>query len=484
LLKSQGQMLPAQAQPTVREELQKARFEALRGRIFGELHRASARWRLTWLLPLHVLVVAILIARGECATRACIQCAAVAVVAVLFVARVRHHDHRMLKVVSMPLGILSYFALIATTGGLASPLLVMGALLISAAAITEVRPTWVRPALFVLILGGFGTLAALSRTSVGTLVGGLQPVGGLPTAEYVCITLFAAVFTTVGVYRLGLTITHGYERAALELVERRAELCNENEDRTRQLEGMAARLAHEVKNPLAAIKGLSTHMARNSTDPKAAERLAIVAAEADRLQSIVDGFLSFSRGLDDLNVAPTKPHQVARELAVLLEARAQEAGVALLVEGDEALELDADARKLRQALLNVVLNAIQASPHGAVVSIGVARECGGARITVRDEGAGMTPEVLDRIRKPYFTTKEGGTGLGVAVARGLVEQHGGRLEFTSAPGKGTTVTLRMPAKAASCPLLPNPARSMKAKAEASVTDVSEGEPAVASARSY
>ena len=67
----------------------------------------------------------------------------------------------------------------------------------------------------------------------------------------------------------------------------------------------------------------------------------------------------------------------------------------------------------------------------------MARDCGeGARITVHDDGAGMTPEVLERIRKPYFTTKEGGTGLGVAVARGLVEQHGGRLEFKSAPGHG------------------------------------------------
>jgi signal transduction histidine kinase len=222
-------------------------------------------------------------------------------------------------------------------------------------------------------------------------------------------------------------------------------------------------------------------MARNSTDPTTAERLAIVAAEADRLQYIVDGFLSFSRGLDDLNVGPTRPQQVARELAVLLEARAQEAGVTLAVEGDAALAIDADARKLRQVLLNVVLNALQASPSGATVAISVAQRCGGALITVRDEGSGMTPEVLERIRKPYFTTKEGGTGLGVAVARGLVEQHGGRLEFASVPGKGTTVSILMPAKPASCPMLPNPARSVKAKAEAPPAD---GEPAVASVRSF
>ncbi|MGH7440904.1 MAG: ATP-binding protein, partial [Polyangiaceae bacterium] len=125
---------------------------------------------------------------------------------------------------------------------------------------------------------------------------------------------------------------------------------------------------------------------------------------------------------------------------------------------------------------------IQASPQGATVTIGVASRCGGGLLTVRDEGAGMTPEVIDRIRKPYFTTKEGGTGLGVAVARGLVEQHGGRLEFASVPGKGTTVSILMPAKAASCPFLPNPARTVKSKPEAQ--PAAEGDPAVASVRSF
>ena len=82
----------------------------------------------------------------------------------------------------------------------------------------------------------------------------------------------------------------------------------------------------------------------------------------------------------------------------------------------------------------------------------------------------MSPEVLDRIRKPYFTTKEGGTGLGLAVARGLVEQHGGSLEFKSAPRTGTTVTILLPMKAKPCARLPNPGRVFRpdgAEAEAS-----------------
>ena len=238
-----------------------------------------------------------------------------------------------------------------------------------------------------------------------------------------------------------------YERVAFELATRREELCSEGEDRTRALEGVAARLAHEVKNPLAAIKGLSAHMASQATDPKMAERLSIVAAEADRLQAIVDGFLSFSRGLDELHVAPTKPYDIAHELRSSSRPARPTLQLTLEVTGSPDVEVNADGRKVRQVLLNLVLNAMQASPAGETVTVHIADRCGAdgyLRIQVSDHGAGMTPEVLERIRKPYFTTREGGTGLGVAVARGLVEQHGGRIAYESAPGKGTTVSIDLP----------------------------------------
>src|SRR6185312_8633360 len=183
--------------------------------------------------------------------------------------------------------------------------------------------------------GGFAALALLSHTPVGQLAGPLAPSAAGVSVVHASVAVFAIFVTMTGIFRMGWSLSQGYERAALELASRREELCSENEDRTRALEGIAARLAHEVKNPLAAIKGLSTHMARNATDPKSAERLAIVAAEADRLQSIVDGFLSFSRGLDDLKLGPTRPYEITRELGVLLETRAEEAGVTIEASGDE-----------------------------------------------------------------------------------------------------------------------------------------------------
>ncbi|HZU82230.1 MAG TPA: HAMP domain-containing sensor histidine kinase [Polyangiaceae bacterium] len=465
-----------------RELQARARFEALRRRVFEDMGRASARMRVTWTLPFHAAIVVLLFASGESTPRAIAQGVVVAVAGAVLGACSLRADRR-LHVGALLVGVAGYFVFLATTGGLASPLLVTGALLMAATAIKLHDPPWLRKTVFAMFLVGFALLAVLSRTSVGVLAGSLVAVGPLSSPVFVGLSLLAAVFATVGVYSLGCAMTRGYERVALELAERREELCSENEDRTRALEGMAARLAHEVKNPLAAIKALSTHVARNATDAKTAERLAIVAAEADRLQAIVEGFLSFSRGLDDLKLAPVTPFEVARELAVLLETRAAEAGVVLDVSGDPALVIDADARKLRQALLNLVLNAIQASPRGATVSLTIGLDCDGARIMVRDEGAGMTADVLERIRKPYFTTKEGGTGLGVAVARGLVEQHGGRIDFKSTPGKGTTVTLALPVKPKPCAHLPNPARWVKREpAEAEGGSPEPSAPVIAGAR--
>ncbi len=454
----------------------RARFDTLRRRVFEDMGRTSARTRLAWIIPFHFLVILLLVLGGESTTRALIQAGVVAALAIIHTRRISSNDWR-LRVAAFTSGIVGFLVMLATTGGLASPLLVGGGVMMAAAAIKLPDPPW-RRVVFGVFLFGFVALALISRTPLGVLPAPLAPIGAHPSTEYITIALLSAICAMTGVYGIGCVLTRGYEQAALELAARRGELCTDNEDRTRALEGLAARLAHEVKNPLAAIKGLSTHMARNASDARTAERLAIVAAEADRLQSIVEGFLTFSRGFDDLDVGPVKPHEVARELAVLLETRAAEAGVSLDVSGDPALVLDADARKLRQVLLNVVLNAIQASPKGAAVKIVVgAADREGARITIRDDGAGMTPEVLERIRRPYFTTKEGGTGIGVAVARGLIEQHGGRLDFNSTPGRGTTVTIVLPMKARPCARLPNPLRPPRPDGEAEPS-----EPAIAGAR--
>ena len=440
----------------------RARFGALRRRALQDMGRGAARWRLTWLVPYKVFIVALLIAHGEAPWRAVVQCIAVAVITALMLASTIWQNQNV-QATAFIFGIVGFFVILGTTGGLASPLLVTGGLSISAIAISVREPAWVRHVTFGFFLTMFVALAVVSRTAIGAMPAPLAPSGPWPSPVYISIALTSAVFAMIGIYRIACAVTQAYERAALELAERREELCCEGEERSRALEAMAARFAHEVKNPLAAIKGLSAHMARHATEPKMAERLGIVAVEADRLHAIVDDFLSFSRGFDDLSPASIAPYAVARELSTLLEIRAGEAGVFLEVSGDADFVVEADVRKLRQALLNLVLNAIQASPRGSSVRIAVSGERDGVRIVVQDEGEGMTAEVVERIRRPYFTTKVGGTGLGVTVARGIIEQHGGRLEYASVVGRGTSVTVYLPAKPKACCRLPNPLRQTSSR---------------------
>jgi signal transduction histidine kinase len=472
-------MPPAPMNSTVPHEArQRARFEAVRRQIFEETAIATARWRLVWVVPFNLIALAVLILRGEPTGRALVQSAAVLVSIGLFVQRARSPVRVCATTPNgMFLGTVLHLIAVGNTGGLASPLLVAGLPIIVSAAFSPIGRRS-RTLIFAVYFAGVAFMALASRTAIGELAAPLTPTGPLPAPEFVVLSLFAVVFYVVAVYQFGARFSDLYERISLELAARREEVCTDTEDRTRALEGIAARLAHEVKNPLAAIKGLSSLMARQAVDPKTAERMSIVAAEADRLQSIVDGFLSFSRGLDELQLGATKPYEIARELTVLLETRADELGVKLEVEGNQEFVLNADGRKLRQALLNLVLNALQASPRDEKVTITVSKGCGwGACITVTDHGQGMSAEVLERIKKPYFTTRKGGSGLGIAVARGLIEQHGGSLEFESALGRGTVARIELPVcakKAKMAKHLPNPVR------DASAAPLEDAAPASAS----
>ena len=448
-------------------DAQRARFEAVRRRVFAEMQDAASRKRTSMMVPFYVLVIAILAARGASPLRLGVQVGAFLVCLVALSLAERMHGRQSLA--AFLIASVCILVGIGNTGGLASPLLLSTVPFLIASAMNPNLDRR-RYGLLAFFLFGFMGMAICSNTAIGELCKPLAPRFQWASGEYVALSLISATMAAIAVFKMGRAMSMAYERIALELAVRREELCDESEGRTRALEGIAARLAHEVKNPLAAIKGLSTHVARNATDEKVKERLNIVAAEAERLQEIVEGFLSFSRGLDELSIGPVKPYDIARELSLLLETRAADAGVTLEVRGSRELSLNADGKKLRQALLNLVLNAMQASTRGTTVTLEVAKSCsdGAAVIRVMDRGAGMGPEIIERIRKPYYTTKEGGSGLGIAVARGIIEQHGGALRFESTSGRGTTATVLLPpcAKAAQAKKmkLPNPCRQAMASA--------------------
>lgn len=406
---------------------------------------AGSRGRLAWVGSFFGLATSYLALRGEPAPLVLTQ-AAFVVVSVAASWRSVRRGSAGVDAFSLWASLACAFVGIGTTGGLASPLvLAIVPLHATIDAASGARKLGV--VAHVVVASLLGVMAVLPAFDwVKTIPEPLHHAeAGRPSIDYAVLAFATVAFVVTKQFLIARGVHRAYEAVADELSARRHELFEEAEARTRSLEGIAARLAHEVKNPLAAIKGLSRHLEKSATDPKTAERLVIVAQEADRLAAIVDGFLSFSRGLDDLHVAPLKPYELARELMLLLDTRAAELGVTIEVTGPVDLVIDGDGRKLRQALLNLCLNAVQASPAGATVTLEVVRiDDRAVELRVIDRGSGMTPEVIDRIKKPYFTTRDGGSGLGVAVARGIVEQHGGTLIHESRSGVGTLATMRLP----------------------------------------
>jgi signal transduction histidine kinase len=432
------------SEPLDHERRRRARFAAVRRRVFEQMRRDSSRWRVGWFVPFNALVLGLLWFSGGGIARCAVQLGSLILLLAGGFMCERWSAWRPLPV---GLALQHYLVGVANTGGIGSPMIAMALPIMTIIAIALEDPRW-RGAYFAVTVAAFAAMGAFAQSAVFAPPSLLAWSHG-PSAAYVIIATLVLAFASVSLLRLGSAITSAYAEIALELAACREEICEESEDHSRALEGVAARLAHEVKNPLAAIKALSAHVARTAEDPRIVERLNIVAAEADRLREILDGFLSFSRGLDDLKLAEVRPYEVARELAVLLETRAAEAGLELAVVGDAEVAVRADGRKLRQALLNLVLNAMQASPPGSTVRISVEKQADGVCIRVVDRGVGMSMEILERIQKPYFSTRAGGAGLGVAVARALIRQHGGEMRFDSQSGLGTTVTVELPRTAPS-----------------------------------
>jgi len=214
--------------------------------------------------------------------------------------------------------------------------------------------------------------------------------------------------------------------------------------RIRSLEQVGAKVAHELKNPLAAIKSLlHLEVSGLSEDAPSRRRLEVMTREVGRMEAILRDYLGFSRPLEDLRVGAVDLGAVADNVVALLEGRAQSVGVHIERTGP-SLMLAGDGRRLEEAVLNLAANALEATPRGGNVALEIDRQGALRVLRVRDTGAGMSAAVMDKVGTPFFTTRAEGNGLGVVLARAVITQHGGKLEFTSAPGAGTTATVTLP----------------------------------------
>lgn len=214
---------------------------------------------------------------------------------------------------------------------------------------------------------------------------------------------------------------------------------------------LAAGVAHEINNPLFAILGLTEFLLKESEPgSKARQRLELIQQTGLEIKEIVRALLDFAReNAEERHVVPLE--DVIRQTVDLVRRTNAHKGVELVDSYDDSgATVHGSPNQLKQILLNLIANARQAMPNGGTVHVGVRREGDHVVATVRDDGPGIDPEVLDRIFEPFFTTKRvsGGTGLGLSVSLGIAEAHGGSLTASSEVGHGATFTLRLPITAA------------------------------------
>lgn len=220
-------------------------------------------------------------------------------------------------------------------------------------------------------------------------------------------------------------------------------------ERLAELGTLTGSLAHEIKNPLSTIQ-LNLQLLEEDlipdrpVPPRAASRLAVVRTEAARLREILDGFMRYAGNIQ-LEPKPTDLNLLLEELVDFFHPQAQLQRVQLRFRpAPKPLIASVDPRLLKQALLNLMLNSLQAMPQGGELILQASPSGRGARIDVIDTGTGIPPEALDRIFNAYFTTKKGGTGLGLAMTRRIVQEHGGDLSVRSELGKGSVFSIYLP----------------------------------------
>jgi signal transduction histidine kinase len=267
----------------------------------------------------------------------------------------------------------------------------------------------------------------------------------LPNPWYALALGLSATLVVVMARTAYVSLSDAYERNRQELERMREAVLDDARLRVRSLETIGARVGHELKNPLTAIKGLLPLLFPDGNDERSKERFEVVRQQVNRMEETVRGYLSFSRPLDDLQLESVVVVDLIRDVFGVLEGRAHAAGVTLELDGD-VVAIEGDTHRLRDALINLVSNAIDATPRNGLVHVSACEDRERTRVDIADNGRGMTPEVLSRLGRPFFTTKEHGTGLGVVLARGTVEQHGGSLTFASTVGRGTTATIVLPAR--------------------------------------
>jgi PAS domain S-box-containing protein len=265
-----------------------------------------------------------------------------------------------------------------------------------------------------------------------------------------------SVSTLVSEGRIGGAIVHMEDITD----KRRREAQLRRAESLASLTTLAAGVAHEIKNPLGA---LSIHIQlirkamqgrRHVEVPLVERHLAVVDEEIERLNKIVVDFLFAVRPMD-VQLRESAPGELVAGIAEFIQPEAEHSGVRVELDVDEGLpRIALDERLMKQAVLNLVKNALAAMPGGGTLKLGARRVDEEVRISVEDTGVGISEEDLPKIFEPYFTTKENGTGLGLTITFKIVREHDGEITVSSRPGQGSSFVIALPVPQKERRLLP------------------------------
>ncbi len=212
---------------------------------------------------------------------------------------------------------------------------------------------------------------------------------------------------------------------------------------------LAAGIAHDIGNPLNAIKLIASHLADEGSkdsegDGKTTTQYArTIVEEVGRMEKTVEGFLDLTRERK-LQVHPVDLDRILEEIRSLVRRECQRRGINCDFDLNlNEVRTECDPELIKRTVLNLILNALDATPSDGRIRVRSGKENGYILIEVEDTGHGMDRVTLDRAFEPYFTTKPSGTGLGLALAHRIIEQHHGKIDLESAPGQGTRVRIRL-----------------------------------------
>jgi signal transduction histidine kinase/ActR/RegA family two-component response regulator len=319
---------------------------------------------------------------------------------------------------------------------------------------------WVVPAfgLFIVACGGTHIMHVLLSLDLPVLA---------PAALIQGLTLGASIATAAALPPLVPKVVALFDEARTSK-RRKAQLEASQIEKLRALGHLASGVAHDLNQSLGIIAGYSDLVARALGQPNpdlasVRENLELIARAATDGGDTVKRLLTFARGGSDAEPEHVNVSLLLGEVAKLTAPQWRDAAqhdsrhIDLQVEVDRHISIWGWPGSLREAITNLVLNAVDALPRGGTIRL-AARPVGDmVEVSVSDTGVGIPAEVQARIFEPFFTTKgERGTGLGLAMAFGIVERHGGTIAVTSAPGRGTTFTLRLPTQLSSGPTLAQP----------------------------